>query len=286
MLEQGKAAGAFHSGASKHEEVHVRLSTVSLAARYYQASVVKPNQPIRSAIFVHGFAGEQTEGGLFSLLASSLSAQGINALTYNCRRIGRSEGEYSRTSLATHTEDFQEMSRWLMRRSGNSSQQVCAIGFSLGSAIVGLACAAGTRLGALAYLSPATRPAISMWPRYQDAAIWEEIRATGRYTKPGSSIPIGEQNLIDLRDTDLGPNCFNVPCPLLVLHGSADTRIPIDHTEEALAHAAFRLTYVRLEGASHSLRPSELYWHRVSTALTDWISYVSPPFDAAPTPQS
>lgn len=224
-------------------------------------------------ILVHGFGGNKEEGGLFPALASLLARSGMHALTYDARGIGESTGSYKDTSLEDHTTDFACVHQFIERSVVADHQLIGAVGFSLGATIVSLALKNGTRLGPLVFLSPATRPKQSMWPRYNTSKINESIHRYGYFTKPNSDMLIGRQMFEDLRTTDLGPNCFQLGHPLLVCHGTHDSRIPIRFTDDCFgASRGDNITYRRISGASHSFQPAKQHRWQVCREVSTWLS--------------
>lgn len=227
---------------------------------------------IRGAIiFVHGFAGEKGENGLFDVLASHCVDGGFAAVLYDWRGIGDSGGDFPSSTLRDHAADFANVAQWTKSRF--EAEALYAVGFSLGAAVVGLALRHQVELTSAAYLSPASRPRRSMWPRYSGEALWSDLRQHGVVEKPGSSVLLGASILNSLRDTDLGPQAFDLGIPLLVCHGTGDVRIDCSHTRELARQrngkGAFR--FVEFEDASHSFRPADSSWDVLGNEITTWF---------------
>jgi alpha-beta hydrolase superfamily lysophospholipase len=223
-----------------------------------------------AAVFVHGFAGGRHENGLFSVLAEGLAEAGFHSVLYDWRGIGDSQGEFHSTRLARHVADFEVVRDWTREQFAREpGQQLMAVGFSLGAALAVLALG----VDRLALLSPALRPAHSMWSRYRDdETLWEAIAAHGFAQKPGSSVLLGEPILRSLR-IDPGPDVLNtIDVPTLVCHGTADARIPYAHTLELIKQrksgALFR--HVPFDNASHSFKPSEQHWPQLTQKVVNW----------------
>lgn len=231
-------------------------------------------QSRRAVVFVHGFCGNRRENGLCERLAAECSANGLHAVLYDWRGLASSQGDFASTSLADHIADFKRVLQWTRERFRTEAPALSAVGFSLGAAVIGSALRDGTALGSVAYLSPAVRPRLSMWPRYNTPGIRRELAKRGVVKKSGTSILLGRGILSSLRDTDLGPNAFNVGIPLLVCHGTADARIDCSHSRvlmERIRPADSAPDYVEFPGASHSFRPSDAYWDKLAAKLTSWL---------------
>lgn len=243
---------------------------ISLAAEQYGPEEETARGTL---VFVHGFAGDRHENGLFDTLAAHLAEKGIRSITYDWRGLGGSQGDFASSDLGQHVLDFEAVLEWAQQHNQDPAGRLQAIGFSLGAAVVGLALHRGAPINRAAYLAPAVRPNISMWGRYNTPEIWQAIDQHGTVQKPGSDVLLGRQILESLRDTDLGEQAFAVDIPLLVCHGTADSRIDITHNRDLARHVTpgpgFR--YVEFDGASHSFKPAEQHWQRLADELAEWF---------------
>ncbi len=231
------------------------------------------NADLQAVILVHGFAAEKTENGLFSEIGDLLLRSGYAVLMYDWRGLGESDGDFSRTTIGTHSSDFDNVVKWLDKTCGLESTRFCAIGFSLGAALVVSALKNGLKLGAASFWSPAVRPRLSMWPRYNTPALRAELRANGFVIKPETDVELGRQILHSLRDTDLGLDAFSIGLPLLVCHGTDDSRIPVEHSRKVFAGSRNESAiFAEFPGASHSFRPAPMQRPILFDLFTRWLS--------------
>lgn len=234
----------------------------------------KTGNKLKAVILVHGFAAEKTENGLFSRTAKLLLSQGYYVVSYDWRGLGKSEGDFSTSCINQHANDFRDVADWVERERGITTTEICAVGFSLGAAVVAKTIKSGHKMGRAALWSPAVRPSISMWPRYNTDEIREELNTTGFITKPGSKVKLRKPILESLRDTDLGEDAFDLDVPLLVCHGSADVRIPVEDTRQSFRDIEKKVrgvSYTEFEGASHSFRPAEDHRQKLIELLLEWL---------------
>ena len=229
--------------------------------------------PLEAVVLVHGFAAEKTENGLFTEVGERLLRSGYTVLLYDWRGLGESDGDFSHTSLGEHTADFRTVVDWLGSVCGLASTRLCAVGFSLGAALVIQALKDGLTLGASSFWSPAVRPRLSMWPRYNTPELKSELKANGFILKPETKVQLGSQILGSLKDTDLGLTAFSLGIPLLVCHGTDDTRIPIRHTRQVVKRCQQdRVMFAEFVGASHSFRPTQEQRSNLYDLFLRWLS--------------
>lgn len=227
-------------------------------------------------VFVHGFAGNRHENGLFNRIAEYTTGEGFHSILYDWRGIRPSQGEFHSTSLREHVDDFKGVVKWARKHFSDCGNTICGVGFSLGAAVMGLALKnERTILNCAVYLSPAVRPSVSMWPRYAD--LLGEIREKGWVEKPGTSVLIGRKIIDSLRKTDLGDMAFDVGIPLLVCHGTNDDRISCKYSRDIAncrkdKNKSSHFKYMEFEGASHSFKPESYHWAKLARDVTNWFS--------------
>lgn len=277
---------AAHYARAKDTAEEGRLEKVPVAdGLSLQAEVYETSSPSRGTIvFVHGFCGNRHENGLFRTLATTAAGSGFDAILYDWRGIGKSQGDFAFATLKDHVEDFIGVAEWARSRS-QRADRLFTVGFSLGAAVVGLALNRKIGISSAIYLSPAARPKLSMWPRYRELGILEEIKREGVALKPGTEVRLGLAALEALAETDLGEDAFDIDIPLFVCHGTNDTRIPLTHTEQLLRSVdkpSFK--YVPFAGASHSFRPDETYWDVLGAATSLWFRRLDSDDTSVPSP--
>jgi pimeloyl-ACP methyl ester carboxylesterase len=249
-------------------EIPVSKGVVLAGTLYAPARSAEPH---RTVIMVHGFAAEKTENGLFSYLAEALTGNDCRVLIYSWRGLGKSGGDFMSSNLMSHVTDFESVVGWLAGQGELQLTDISAVGFSLGATVVALAIKRHPILKAAAFLGPALRPAVDMWPRYATDEVQDELAKNGFLVKNG--VEVGRALLEDLRTTDLAPNYrYRSPLPLLVCHGSDDRRIPLETSLRIFAETRQRgVDFQRFDGASHSFRPEKLHWSRLARVVGAWL---------------
>lgn len=269
------------SDAFSQSEFHNKLLDVSITtpdgiqlAALFGSTTGKAKSSIKIAILVHGFAAEKTENGLFLEAARELNAHGCSVLSYDWRGLGGSGGDFADLDLETHVKDFKTVVRWVKAREKVSSAEICVVGFSLGAVLVGKAVRSGEHFGTVVFWSPAARPSVDMWPRYNTEQIRYELNKNGYITKSETKIKIGRKIIHSLRETDLADEAFNLGIPLLICHGSKDLRIPIGTSKYCYNAAKHKnsILFAEFKGASHSFRPHDVHRQKLLMLLSRWVS--------------
>lgn len=262
------------AGVNGHwESVRIRTGDGTCLSGFLGAPYQSKRTAFKAVVLVHGFAAEKTENGLFTETGELLLRSGHTVLMYDWRGLGESDGDFSQTTLSEHTSDFRTVVGWLGRVCGLDSTRLCAVGFSLGAALVAQALKGGLALGASSFWSPAVRPRLSMWPRYNTPELKSELKANGFILKPDNKVRLGPGILDSLRKTDLGPTAFSLGIPLLVCHGTDDSRIPIEHTRQVFSRCKHEsVTFAEFAGASHSFRPAQEQRSRLYDLFMRWLS--------------
>jgi alpha-beta hydrolase superfamily lysophospholipase len=255
------------------QEVTIRVEGATLAASLIRPRS-NPEGGSRGGVFLlHGFAAERTENGLFLELADALAGGGFTVLTYDGRGLGGSRQgvEFHETGLHEHVGDVVAVARWFARTINTSVEALSAVAFSLGAALLLTARKEGLRLRASALLSPALRIHEDMWLRYRD--MFSGPAAPTCVPKPDTGVLIGKRFVDALARLDLTEDVCAVGWPMLLCHGTLDTRIPFA-TTKAVAHNCAKWStpgrFVPFEGASHSFRPDETHRARLGELLTGW----------------
>lgn len=259
---------------SQLRECNIKMPDGCVISALHGRPKTQTTNSLRAAILVHGFAAERTENGLFVEAATHLLSQGYLVLAYDWRGLGKSAGDFSNSVLDTHVEDFRSIVQWLAWHSKIPTQQFCAIGFSLGAALIAKAIGEGQELGSAVFWSPATRPSLFMWPRYNTKENIRSLSSSGFIIKPGSKVKLGRRLLQSLRETDLGERSFDLGLPLLVCHGSKDLRIPVHASRQSFDCITdkdiARVCYAEFVGASHSFRPKR-FRRELIELLLQWL---------------
>lgn len=175
-------------------------------------------------IFVHGISSNRTGDNAMDL-ASRLVDKGFSVLLFDLRAHGSSGGE--RISGGDHERrDVLGAYDFLVNR-GVPSNKIGVLGFSMGAATSILALAEESSIQALVADSP--------YANVSDLMAYEISRKTiipesiAPIFIPGATLCAGLFFDIDISVLDTETVVSKLDYPILVIHGSDDTRIPVEH---------------------------------------------------------
>lgn len=216
------------------------------------------------ALFVHGFGYFKEEGGMFVALADKFSELGITSYRFDFTGCGESEGDFSKSTLTSHIEDLKLILKYVKEDSGIKESELIIMGQSFGTSVIIALHPKAKKIilmGTAAY--PKELLAKRFWEGYNPKGISSRTRTDGSITS------IGPQFWKDLKNYNLPELIKKITCPLLFVHGSIDTIVPVNEMEEMFANANEPKEKVILEGSDHSIRPNREQMYKV---IADWVN--------------
>ncbi len=216
----------------------VWFSTAGGATLYGWWIPGEPNAP--TVILAHGWGRNATR----TLgLARRFHAEGYAALAFDLRCHGRSEGEPPAT-MVKFSEDIRAAVDEAARR-GASPRRIAAVGLSVGGSAAIHAAARDSRLGAVVTVGAFAHPGDAMA---------HEMRSRGlpRVTIP--AVLRWVERRVGFRLDDVAPErqVQEATCPLLVVHGSDDHTVPVEHGRRLATAGGERVRLLELPGRGHS----------------------------------
>jgi uncharacterized protein len=242
---------------------------IRVAGKRLWATVTQPAEgSVRAAIMVHGGPGGSQDGpgGLFAKLAERLAGEGIGSLRFDMLGEGLSEGDYRDLTLRSQAEQLAEVLRFA-RSKVTYYERVCVVCESLGA----------TALLLQTRWPPDIQTAVLLWP-----AIYPQKTSLSEYLTPerlGEAAAVGyvhddrrliaEGFLLDVMSVgNLHRFVRALDVPVLLMHGDADSEVPVFQSLDARLPPASRLVVV--PGGGHGLlRPEEQ--QLVLDQAVEWI---------------
>jgi pimeloyl-ACP methyl ester carboxylesterase len=195
-----------------------------------------------SIIILHGW-GSNAE--LMLPMALPFHQAGINVLLIDARNHGNSDAGSSSSSMLSFAEDLGHAIDWLRQHHPARTQRLALLGHSAGA---GAALLTASKRGDVAAVISVSSPANPEWMM---------TRYLRRFHMPDlvmNFILDYVQWIIGGRFDDIAPmnTICKVSCPVLLVHGRADTIVPVEDAR-AIAKSCpeAQLTLLEIDGAEH-----------------------------------
>ncbi|CAM5290272.1 alpha/beta hydrolase [Streptomyces spiroverticillatus] len=239
------------------------------------------------AVLVHGSGVTREEGGFFARLAAGLAEAGITSLRFDLRAHGASGGRESELTIAGVTNDVRAAGDDLCAETGRTGPvHVIAASFS-GGAVCLHAAHRPQDVDRLVLLNPRLD--------YRERYVTSRPGWTGDYLSKEAAAHLDEHGFTERSPFELNRALLNevfyldtkailsaVRAPVLIVHGTGDTFVPIESSRTHKPMFGGPVELVELDGAQHGfavhddpkyLHPQSQAWQadvieRVSTFLT------------------
>jgi uncharacterized protein len=263
------------------------ISLAALDGLHLAATLAQAESPSGQAVvLVHGGSVTRDEGGFFARLAAGLAASGVTSLRFDLRGHGDSEGRQEDLTIAMVLNDIRVAIERVREEPGVRS--VSLLGTSFGGGICAYYVA--KRPAGVARLV-LLNPQLDYKKRaVDDRPFWEGDRLTAEaahelqehgYLVFNPQLRHGRAHFNEVFWFDVAGALGEVQAPTLIVHGTADTLVPIDGTRANLARFRTQPHLVEIEGAQHGFAvdgdptyqdPQSRTWQAsVIRTVTEWI---------------
>ncbi|UGT68201.1 alpha/beta hydrolase [Nocardia gipuzkoensis] len=264
----------------------------TLDGLHLATTLVTPDQPAAHAVvLVHGGGVTREEGGFFTRLASGLADAGVASLRFDLRGHGDSEGRQEELTLSTILNDIRVAMAELRKWTG--ATEISLLGASFGGGITAYyAAKRPDEPYRLVLLNPQfdyKKRTIDTRDYWQNDVISDERAKELNETGAVQFTPTLKHGRPLLNEVFwLKPNEIlgEVTTPTLIVHGNADTLVPIDGSRAAVAQFTAPVELVEIEGSQHGfavhddpkyLDPkSQEYQAEVIEIVSNWLTTGSP----------
>jgi hypothetical protein len=214
-------------------------------------------------VLVHGGGATRQEGGFDPRLAAGLADAGLASLRFDLRAHGNSKGRPEELTLSSGANDVRAAAEFLIQHLGAGPVSLIAASFGGGIAVLHAA-RHPTDLDRLALINPLLhyqRRLVDQPDRWRhghltgDAA---EALARDGYLPQSASVRHGRALLNEIFHLRPDRLLADVTAPTMIVHGTADTVIPVEwSTEAAPAFGNGGAELVLVEGMQHGVAMSE-----------------------------
>jgi putative redox protein len=220
-----------------------------------EANLCIPHKGAPAVIMSHGMESSK-EGKKWPLFCSRLSKAGFTTLRFNYR-------DCMNPAEATLTARVQDLKAAIdfLEAKGVNTERLGAIGSSFGGRT--LLAARDRRIKVMVLLAT---PSYLSLPSF----IPPEIREEGGFELE-SGAKLGLSFFEDLQKYNTLRDLEEINCPLLVIHGSADTIVPLKEAEEVYRAAKGPKRIEIIQGASHTLDDRPEYADKLVNLCQEWF---------------
>lgn len=228
------------------------------------------------AVLVHGAGVTREEGGFFTRLAVGLAASGVTSLRFDLRAHGASGGRESELTIASVTNDIRGACDHLRAHTGRPGPvHVIAASFSGGAAAL-YAAHRPDDVAKLVLLNPRLdykERYITSRPGWSDDYLSREmaVRLDEHGFTEKSPFELNRALLNEVFYLDTPAILAGVRAPVLMVHGTADTFVPVESSRRHRPMFGGPVELVELDGAQHGfavhddpqyLHPQSQAWQR------------------------
>ena len=202
-----------------------------------------PAQPTvaPAVMLLHGWGGNAET---MLPLVGPLHRQGHAILLFDTRCHGMSDAD-SFASLPDFAEDLEHALDWLRVQPGIDPQRIAVIGHSVGAGAALLVASCSTVIAAVVSIAAFAHPDVMMrrWLAGRHIPYWPVGWLILEYV----------QRVIGTRFERIAPcnTIRRISCPVLLVHGTADTTVPVEEARLIHAHRAHDAVELLLIEGSH-----------------------------------
>lgn len=249
--------------------------------------VVPDRKPQIGVVQIHGGGVTRHEAGFFDRMAAGLASAGVAAMRFDLRGHGESEGRQEDLTISGVLNDIRSSLGYL--RKAADVERTALVGQSFGG-------------GICAYYA-AKRPEdverlVMLCPRidYKKRTIDDRPYWNDDHLQADKAAELNEQGFIQYSPTFRHGRAFlnevfwlqphlvlsEIKAPTLVVHGTADTLVPIGTTLAAMPQLNARSKLIKIEGAQHGFavdadptyqNPQSQAWQaQVIHATAEWVT--------------
>ncbi|WUH94673.1 lysophospholipase [Streptomyces sp. NBC_00433] len=260
----------------------------TLDGLHLAGTLVEPGKPTsRAVVLVHGGGVTREEGGFFTRLADGLAGAGVASLRFDLRGHGQSEGRQEDLTLSAVLNDIRVVLAYVREATG--AEDVTLLGASFGGGICAYyAAQRPDDLSRVVLLNPQ----LDYKKRTIDSrAYWEND-----HLQDEAAQQLVSEGFIQFTPTlKHGRPIFNevfwlrphealggVRAPTLIVHGTADTFVPIESSRAAARRFGGPCELVEIDGSQHGfavhddpqyLDPQSQEWQAlVIRTVAEWVT--------------
>lgn len=197
----------------------------------------------------HGFTGDKSEWGRFDKAAYAFREAGYNVLNFDFSGSGESDDDS--LTVDKQVDDLESAIKYCLN---NDLPNIGLLGLSLGGLIS--AKVYDQQIKTMVFWAPVTSNIdYAESSRFTQEQI-QELKDKGYLTKirekgVRKKIIIDKQMLIDREDVNQESLLSKISCPVLIIHGDKDNRVPLKDSVSAMKYLSSESNLEIVKGADH-----------------------------------
>lgn len=220
-------------------------------------------------VMLHGFTGNRIEQHqMFVKTARKLAQAGFYVLRFDFRGSGESQGQFIRMTVSGEISDALAAIRWFKENTGVDPNQIAVLGLSMGGCVAAYT-AVQSDVKALVFWSGVAKPVEVFAQDAPYEVMLNQVKQTGYLDFKGWKV--GYPFVEELHSLDPLEVVREYIGPILVVHGSKDPVVPVEHGQCYYEEAGSEDKEMIIIGdADHTYNKTE--WEQeVITKTTNWL---------------
>ena len=258
-----------------------KITLKNRKGQYIVGILNKPDGSLKGTCVVqHGWSGKKEQAHII-VMQNAFLKNGFQTFNFDTTNsFNESDGEYSKSRLGLHYEDFEDVVKWVQQQDWFIGP-LALTGHSMGGySAARYAEDYPKEVGLIAPIAPVVsgglRKEAYLKFNHEDLEKWEKngvlVKESG--TTPGLIKESPYDAFLEMQDHDLLPNAHKLTMPVFLLTGTKDTSIPPQHVQKLFdAIPGENKVFEVIEDAPHTYTKTE-HLHELEDKLENWISRV------------
>lgn len=225
-------------------------------------------------LLVHGFTGNMNgPADLYKRLAYKLTENGFAVYRFNFRFTSDSFEDYHKMTIVGEVNDL----KLLIKEFSKKYNKIGVVGESLGGAISILSYSSQVKCLVLFYPAIFYKENIAnRWSSDEEIRELNEKGVLPWVRSSGQKLYVGKKFIEEVKKIEIFPEVPKIKCPILFIHGNADTTVSFTESERAFKVANEPKRIEIIDGAHHGFKdrnyqPSEELQNRAIDLTIDWF---------------
>lgn len=191
----------------------------SLWGRLSHESALDP-QPV--VVMATGDGLKGSKGATWAMLSDKLHHAGVSSFLFDFQGLGNSQGPARKLSLSTGVANMRDAIAYIRSQEWVDNRKIAILGSSFGGNVALLYASEDPSIAALALKSP-----VSFYPETHEGFLGAQKMAEWKATGFDAEYGYEYGFYLDSMDHNTYAAAKKIHCPVLIVHGDADSNVPI-----------------------------------------------------------